>query len=66
MAENRQAGYWNVRPTSRAFDRLVSPLGENMEETPVYSPSKPVTGAKGQGPGRASRSASAQDQRRGG
>jgi hypothetical protein len=30
------------------FDRLVSPLGEDAAETPVYSPSKTVNGAKGQ------------------
>ena len=67
MAEDRQAGYWNTRPKAHAFDRLVSPLGEDMEETPVYSPSKPVTGARGHTPtGRASTSGSAKDQRRGG
>ena len=52
----------------RAADRftyLVSPLGENVEQTPTYSPSRPVDGAKGQGKGQASQSQSSKDQRRG-
>lgn len=48
------------------FDHLVSPLGEDEKQTPVYSPSRPVTGAKGQPVGQASQSSSAKDQRRGG
>ena len=67
MAEDRQAGYWNTRPKARTFTHLVSPVGENMEETPVSSPSTPVTGARGHThTGRASTSGSAKDQRRGG
>lgn len=61
-----QAGYWDMkRRTSTDFDRLVSPLGEDVEETPVYSPSRTVNGARGQPTGRASRAESAKDQRRG-
>jgi len=66
------------RKDGHMFDRLVSPLGEDCGETPVYSPSREVTGAQGQrrgqiskaderqGDGRASQSYSAKDQRRGG
>lgn len=46
------------------FDRLVSPLGEDAAETPVYSPSKPVTGAKGQPRSQASQTEYAKTARR--
>jgi hypothetical protein len=39
----------NLRPGRREaadFDRLVSPLGQDVAETPAYSPSRPVNGAK--------------------
>ena len=69
---------WNSpgRKDGSLFDRLVSPLGEDCQETPVYSPSREVKGAMGQkrgqiseaderqGPGGASRSFSAREQRR--
>jgi len=66
VKDDRQAGYWGERPRkSQDFDKLISPLGEDVEETPTYSPSRDVTGAKGQGKGRASQSQSARAQRRG-
>ena len=54
------------RHSAHEFDKLVSPLGENCSETPVYSPSKAVTGAKGQKQGRASQTEYAKNERRGG
>lgn len=36
------------RRPGHMFDRLVSPLGEDCGETPVYSPSRTVNGARGQ------------------
>ncbi len=36
------------KASGHLFDRLVSPLGEDCAETPVYSPSREVKGAMGQ------------------
>jgi hypothetical protein len=61
--------FGHMRPGRRSvadFHALVSPLGENAEETPRYSPSTTVNGAKGQTGGRASGSESARNERRGG
>jgi hypothetical protein len=58
---------WPGRRTARDFDRTVSPMGENVEETPSYSPSRTVEGGASETKGgRASQSESARDQRRGG
>lgn len=59
----------NLKPgrgSARTFEYTVSPVGEDAEQTPVYSPSRTVTGAKGQRPGPPSRSESARHDRRGG
>lgn len=69
MAREENGKWGNLRPGRRSahrFDRLVSPLGEDCIETPVYSPSSTVEGAKGQKRGVASRSESARNERRGG
>lgn len=71
MAESfSDNGKWgNLRPGRRSahqFTHLVSPLGEDCIETPVYSPSTTVNGARGQKQGRASQSESAKNDRRGG
>jgi len=69
MAKNGNGKWGSMRPGRRNvsdFSKLVSPLGENGAETPVYSPSRPVTGAKGQPQGQASQTESARNERRGG
>lgn len=69
MAKNTDKWGTAIRPgrhSAADFDKLVSPLGENCEETPVYSPSRPVNGARGQREGRASRTEYARNERRGG
>lgn len=67
MAQTDTAGGFKGpgRRSTATFQSLVSPLGEGAEETPVYSPSRPVTGATGQSRGRASQRDSARSQRRG-
>jgi hypothetical protein len=70
MAKNGNGGskWGSMRPGRRSianFSRLVSPLGEDGAETPVYSPSRPVSGAKGQPQGQASQTESARNARRG-
>jgi len=82
MDKTSDNGRWgNMKPVRRSahlFDRLVSPLGEDCQETPVYSPSRTVNGAMGQrrgqigvaderqGPGGSSGSESRRNDRRGG
>ncbi len=68
MARNGDKWGTAIRPGRKraSFQALVSPLGEDEKETPTYSPSREVTGAKGQRRGQASQSESARDQRRGG
>lgn len=61
-----KAGIHRGRVDRSRFDALVSPLGEDGAETPVYSPSRPVTGAKGQPRGQASNTESSRNDRRGG
>ncbi len=51
MAKNGDSRWGHMRPGRRSadpFSKLVSPLGEDAAETPVYSPSREVKGAKGQ------------------
>lgn len=61
-----RAGIQRGHKDGSRFDAMVSPLGEDGAETPVYSPSRTVNGAKGQPRGQQSEPESRRNERRGG